>query len=408
MAATLVGVMWWDRPMDETMPRPPALAREQDATRAPLASTSPTAAPPAAAPPAAVPEQTVAADAKLAEPAPAPARRSVEPLAKEHGPKAAESVPKAAAKNEAPTPFPSMEKQRAAPVERKSLGSAATDAAKKDANADRSTASDVLQQRAPEAPSAEPVAPPPLAGGRLRADERRTAATADSDAAKAKSAGPGAVSPAPAPAPVLTRPAPPARDNAAAAPLDDRPQRQRAGSESRDKEAAGFASSPAAPSATPAMPFRQESERGRSETAAAEVGGLKPPVAAMQAAPQTVAPARILAAIAVEPQRWSRQTTTGDTVPLDAGWRAWLAELDAAAAGRWRPLAAGVAAGVAANDNATTVRLVAAGRVVAVVRVDGATAEIDASPGSGSDRWQATLAPAPADRLRSTARRLLP
>ena len=38
MAATLVGLMWWDRPMDEAMPRAPAPTRAEDAARPPVAS----------------------------------------------------------------------------------------------------------------------------------------------------------------------------------------------------------------------------------------------------------------------------------------------------------------------------------------------------------------------------------
>jgi hypothetical protein len=118
----------------------------------------------------------------------------------------------------------------------------------------------------------------------------------------------------------------------------------------------------------------------------------------------------LLAAIAADPERWSRRTAKGDTVALDAGWRAWLAELDAAAAGRWRPLG-GVAAaadGAAARDETTTLRLVTAGRVAAVVSSDGTTVQVDASPGTGAERWQATLSPDSAERLRTTARRLPP
>ena len=123
-----------------------------------------------------------------------------------------------------------------------------------------------------------------------------------------------------------------------------------------------------------------------------------------------MAPARVLAAIAAEPERWLRQTAGGDTVALDAGWRAWLAELDAAAAGRWQPLGATASPsdGSAARDGSTTLRLVNAGRVAAIVRLDGTTVHVDAAPGSGTGRWQATLAPAGAEHLRSTARRLSP
>src|SRR5205085_5592832 len=51
MAATLVGLMWWDRPMDEAMPRAPALTAARNDAAPPLPSVAPAtpAAPPAPA-----------------------------------------------------------------------------------------------------------------------------------------------------------------------------------------------------------------------------------------------------------------------------------------------------------------------------------------------------------------------
>ena len=301
-----------------------------------------------------------------------------------------------------------MEAQRETPSARQPLDKAANDAAKKVAEASRMRSTDAVERAAlppaaqsvapAPAPVPSPVARPapvgaatapaptaPLASGRLAADESRPAAAANNaDAAMAKSAAGAAPSPA---APATTTA--PARDIAAAPPVE-RAQRQRALGGAREKDAAGFSSSTSAPAPAP---FRNELERVR-------------PDAAMRAAPL----ARVLAAIAADPGRWSRQTAGGDTFALDAGWRAWLAELDAAAAGRWRLLGgAGASADAdAARDGATTLRLVSAGRVAAVVRFDGAMVHVDASPGSGADRWQATLSPASAERLRTAARRLSP
>jgi len=144
--------------------------------------------------------------------------------------------------------------------------------------------------------------------------------------------------------------------------------------------------------------------RGESQRRGSDVP-LRPDALAVAAAP-----ARVLAAIAAEQGRWSRRTASGDSIALDAGWRAWLAELDAAAAGRWQPLGAAVpvADGAAARDGSTTLRLVNAGRIVAIVRLDGARVQVDAVPGTGDDRWQATLVPADAEQLRTSARRLSP
>ena len=122
----------------------------------------------------------------------------------------------------------------------------------------------------------------------------------------------------------------------------------------------------------------------------------------------------LLATIGADPARWSRQTAAGQTVALDAAWRGWLSELDAASAGRWRRLDGGVAspaetdAGRDGADGATTLRLLSDGRLAAVIRVDAGIVQLDAAPGARSERWQAALGPADAARLRTTSRRLPP
>jgi len=398
MAASLVGLMWWDRPMDEGMPRPPAMANERApaalapapasasapeeispatpapapaaAPLAPLTESTPATAPTpesrsmnaagnAAAPDGAVarpqgsvPEQAGSADARRAEPAAAPARRSADLLAKE-GALSAET------KSEGPAPFPSAEMQREMSSPRKSLdGGAANDAKKKDADASRARAVDEVE-RAAEPPATRPVAPatavrPPFVGA--------------------------------------TEPAPEAPSASGRPDTPQFQQRQSPAAGLREKEAPGVA-------APAPAPFRVEPERAGSESRIRADASLP-----------TIAPTRLLAAIAAEPERWLRQTAGGDTVALDPGWCAWLAELDAAAAGRWEPLgvAAPPADGAAPRDASTTLRLVSGGRVAAIVRVDGTSAQVDAAPGSGGERWQATLAPGGAERLRSTARRLSP
>jgi hypothetical protein len=123
-------------------------------------------------------------------------------------------------------------------------------------------------------------------------------------------------------------------------------------------------------------------------------------VAAAQREGEARAPlAPILAAIASDPARWSRTTASGSVVGLDSGWRDWLAQLDAAARDRWQP-----ASDVVERDGAATLRLVAGGRTVAVVRIDGTIARVDAV--ERGERWQATLPAAAAERLRAAAERL--
>lgn len=68
MVATLVGVMWWDKPLDETLPRsePPAATVAQSSAPAPAPAPASIATPLAAAPPRAQEEATKAAPATTA------------------------------------------------------------------------------------------------------------------------------------------------------------------------------------------------------------------------------------------------------------------------------------------------------------------------------------------------------
>lgn len=92
MVATLIGLMWWDQPMDEAMPRPPAPAAAPAPAPAPVVSPPPTAPIAEAARPAPTPQPT---------PAPAAQRKSV-PAAKPAPPAA--PPPERAAREEAAAP----------------------------------------------------------------------------------------------------------------------------------------------------------------------------------------------------------------------------------------------------------------------------------------------------------------
>ena len=94
MVATLVGLMWWDQPMDEAMPRPPAPAT------APASTPAPVVPPPPAAPPA-EPITEAARPAPTPQPTQAAQRKSV-PVAKPAPPAA--PAPELAAREEAAAP----------------------------------------------------------------------------------------------------------------------------------------------------------------------------------------------------------------------------------------------------------------------------------------------------------------
>jgi hypothetical protein len=100
MVATLVGLMWWDQPMDEAMPRPPA----------PAASPAP-APVPAATQASAAPATEVARTAP--QPPPAPQRKSA-PVAKPAA--AAAPAPEAAAREETAAPIVREARETAPPV----------------------------------------------------------------------------------------------------------------------------------------------------------------------------------------------------------------------------------------------------------------------------------------------------
>ncbi|MBC7994180.1 MAG: hypothetical protein H7Z15_13185 [Rhizobacter sp.] len=104
MVATLVGLMWWDQPMDEAMPRPPVPA----AARAP--ASAPASAPAATTPPPAAPMAEATRPAP--EPAPAPQRKSA-PVTQPAP--AAAPAPEVAAREEAATPV-AREAREAAPA----------------------------------------------------------------------------------------------------------------------------------------------------------------------------------------------------------------------------------------------------------------------------------------------------
>jgi hypothetical protein len=407
MAATLVGLMWWDRPMDETLPpRPeasvprvqsapgsdvgataalPQPARQQnieDATRRDNKVAAPAAKlqVPESRMPAAAPTNSAATDANA-------------PQRKLEGANEANLADRAAAK---PSPFPRSDEERLAGA----LGAAAKkkdvearddkslDRAAKEAATDALAARDAplaksLPAPAPPTPEAALRSQPPAAFAGQRANEvaqTSPSANADSDAAKrARLAGamsqtmPAAAAAESMSAPATPPPMAPAPPAAAAPPAA---VRDAASSEQREKQAAAFA------------PPRQEQTR-RSLGSAQREGATATPLAP------------ILAALASDPSRWSRSTAAGNVVALEPGWRDWLAQLDAAARDRWQR---SDAASERERDGAATLRLVDGGRAATVVRLDGTTVRVDAiDPG---ERWQATLPPAAAEQLRAAAERL--
>jgi hypothetical protein len=410
MAATLVGLMWWDRPMDQTVPAP-AFQRAPPAQKA-----APSAAPAPAAPPTlearagATPE---ASNAQAPAPAPSKLQRAASPtdaLAEQSAaPKdksanerdanaaslraadqAADGTESLKKKRDAPAPFPATEFQR-------SQGTATAplvDAKKESATTVVPAASRAaptspvpLPAAAPPAAATTPTpeaerapAPAPIVGGRLASDESRRAAanSADAGAAKSLPARPAEAKVA-AGSSFVRDAASPEGAAAAAAPL-----RQRETADVREKEARAFAPSGATANRSEPAPSR------------------------LDAAPGSAAPlAPLLAALARDATHWSRQGAAG-TVGVEPAWRDWLAELDAATVGGWRSAADATLDADAAKASGTTLRLYRDGRLAASVRLDGTTVRVDAQLETTPEHWQAPLPPAAAERLRAALARLPP
>jgi len=424
MAATLVGLMWWDRPIDETRPRsrdtvlsrqapsPPsaelgsatakitAPERDAPAQRAAAEARAPAATVPAAAPPARVDELAPPPQAarrpgvgaatpgndKLASPA---AKNEAREFRKQAAPanaaisEAKEQAGKLEAATDAARPAPAAAKPAPFPRSDDERSAAALDAAakKKDSDARDGKTSDRLSdpQLAKSLPAPAPAAPaealrpePPAAFAGQRANEVAQTSpmtSAGNEAAKRARAAGATAQTTPAPAAAATPPAAPA-------PAAPPALRDSASVELRDKQTNAFGSS--------------RSAQAPGELASAQREG---------AVATPLAP--ILAAIASDPARWSRSTAAGTVAALDPGWRDWLAQLDAVARNRWQQSSA---ENSRERESATTLRLVDGGRTAAVVRLDGTTVRVETT--ERGEHWQATLPPAAAERLRVTAERL--
>ncbi len=387
MAATIVGLMWWDRPMDETLPRPPS----------------------------AVAERKIAAPAEPSAPArvdtPAPVAAPADPQGAATSDRVAPA--EATRKREAPAAFPSQDntqpaKQRDAPRPR-------LDEAKKDAapssfagqgaavpapsrQAENATATGSLSAAAPAATSV-PVEPTPPASP--------APAPAVAAALAARPAPVQAPSPAPAPAT-----ASPLDSGRAVGALRSEANADRAQQSLAKGVAPGRAPAPSADATT--RPRGDADLRDSADALERDKAAAAPEAFARRgtadlrreravAATSPLTPLRDV--IAREPQRWTRQTAAGAAIALDPAWRDWLAEVDAAATGRWQATTA-----QASDDerrDGAVLRLFVDGRAAAVLRLNGQAVQLD-TLGAAPEHSRATLAPGVAGRLDASRARLPP
>jgi hypothetical protein len=153
---------------------------------------------------------------------------------------------------------------------------------------------------------------------------------------------------------------------------------------------------------------RLERERAAVGAASPEAfarGDVSPRRGEADAAAAASPLAPLLAAIAREPQRWSRETAAGARAALDPAWLDWLVRLDAAAAGRWRAVPAGPTPLDDSRDGGS-LRLFVDGRAAAIVRLDGPALRVDLLLDAATAHGAARLAPDAATGLAGERARL--
>ena len=356
MAATLVGLMWWDRPMDETLP-PPRSSRSVEPVAAPAAATATEAAPSLRTAPLPRPE------APLSRPATTPTSPS--PTAAKRADSAREEKASAGATTAAPGKegVPQDALQAAPPSPFPGNGPAANAAAARDRAAMPALAKKAespTMAAATQAPERAATPPPPAA-------PTETARRLDIAANDAK--GGGVTDAARAATPARQRAAMPSGDAA-----------------SHEATGALDATAGAAPRAFAATPPPLH-EAISSESKAADAAAARPMAA-------------LLGSIAQGTGHWSRTVPTGSIAPLDAPTESWLASVDAATTGRWQ--AAGEPASRLEGDltaPANALRVGRDGRNAAIVRIEDAGVLFEMPPGPA---WFAPLPPEAVARLRAT------
>jgi hypothetical protein len=410
MVATLVGLMWWDQPMDETRieARAPAAAR---GARVPSPAPSPVLAPvpapdaglqaPAAPSTAATPEPAQVAQATpavAASPAPASARKPVPAPATS----AELEQPKRADKASAGAPERSRSDsdsaQRSAAARSVGPSAAKSDA---DAGAKSTSSSNAAaaagtgadgQVNAKARATAPSEAETPADSGTQRSE----AAPATAGAARVVEPGriaDAVASPVTPASPLESKRAP---DRSVARPDLPREGRAPAAQAKAAPELAAAAGDTAATTSVAKPPVAS----ARLSAPAA----MPPPPAS--AAPSTRNPVGSLrSAIDAAPQAWTWQRGSGPPQPLNDALRAWLAQLDTAAAPHWQAAAARGDSGAAP---ARPLRLFRLGQPHTTVTVDADGARLEttseasmaaSTPGTVSAR--AALSPDATARLRA-------
>ncbi len=401
MAATLVGLMWWDRPLDETLPpaapaaetaapaariaapaappRPDAAAGPESLSRAKTTppSSAGTAAGPALQAPSAGAAPTAVNERPAAQKARAPGVLAQERTRADAGEPAGAPqafAPAPARRSEAAAaPQARLPPPVAAPVDatgaRKDRPVPAARAGPRDAGADEAAArkEEAHDEVAATTPSAR-AEPAPA----------KAVATAKRQAMEV-----GRLAKSPSPAqPSTAEPVPPTSDEAAANALADRRQADESAGGGRDAQT-------------------RLAGRSRVESRPATGAGAAPRTPGSEA-PAAGPLGELRDALDREGARWTRLGSGGRGAAVGSAVRRWLAEVDAAASA-WQDESARPAGPARADaaDDAATVRLLRDGRSAAVVRIDNDAVTIETDLAGVAKRRRAALAPEVAARLRA-------
>jgi hypothetical protein len=397
MAATLVGLMWWDRPLDEMAPPPPEPVAAAPAPAPEAARPTPA---PAAAPP--VVDQATATTQATPPAAPAEALRpppGTRPATAERaatGDRAERERRGFAAAPQAQPPAAAVATPEKAKTAADALGEGRKDTDSRTANA------------APARPAAPAtaIAPPATAAPAATAPPAMPSVATPPSPFPARDA---RENDAQTPAPTQS-PSPPRSEPVALAKKAGKAEKNDA-EEKRQAEVAQSRLPAAAPATTGAAPTGVlQPSPGASSTGGVAAGRFAAtpqpaPLARQRAAESATTTARpmapLLAALSNDGARWSRPISAGETVAADAATQAWLGRVDAAAS-QWQPVADRLSrldGASAASAEAGTLLLYREGRVAAIVRIEDAGAYFETRPGPA---WFAPLAPDVVARLRAT------
>jgi hypothetical protein len=342
VVATLAGVLWWQRPLEETPPPD----RARDAVPSPVASNQTT--------PAATAEPKPQASAT---PAPAPANAAALRVAPE-----SERAPRPTSRT--PDAFPSTP---AAPFAAQSRAQAKAAERPADRRAAREAGSDASREGSPPKPPASP--PDRVTTDRVAPSPE--GATAKLEASKDR-----------VDAPVEARATAPS-----APPTDLSAQRRVAPAEER---AGGSASAESNPPAGALQRLAPPAPRPTSRLAEAQSSlAMRSASPKLAASPMPSDVASLRAGMDAEPERWSWSRSGDPVVHVSDAARAWLARAEAARIaaadtalakaappGQPSPLGAPPAAAANALREMPELRLFRDGRLAATVRMRGSVLEL--------------------------------